>query len=201
MRQTISQSIRIYLILMIITGLIYPIAVTIIAQLAWPNEANGSLIVDEQSGKIIGSRLLGQEFTAPVYFWGRLSATSPPYNAGASSGSNLGPVDPTIVSHAKSRVDALEQAQPNQSGVPVDLVTASGSGLDPHISVAAAEYQVSRVARARNLPETTVRKLVKRETVPKDFGCIGESGVNVLKLNIELDRLCPPPTFTNAVPH
>ncbi len=189
MRQIIAQSIRIYLILTVITGLIYPLFITMFAQLAWKEKANGSLIVDKESGKVIGSELLGQEFSAPGYFWGRLSSTSQPYDAGASSGSNLGPTNPAIVTRAKQRIDTLNQLVPSQSAVPIDLVTASGSGLDPHISIAAAEYQVIRVAQVRKVQESRLLQLIKKATVPKDFNCLGEPSVNVLKLNIALDQL------------
>jgi K+-transporting ATPase ATPase C chain len=182
-------------LLTLITGVIYPLAVTGIAQVAFPAQANGSLIVKD--GKPVGSALIGQSFDAPKYFWGRLSATSPfPYNAfdaqtlTASSGSNYGPLNPALVDAAQARVDALQAADPgNTAPIPVDLVTASGSGLDPHISVAAALYQVPRVARARGLSEDDVRTLVMRYTEDRQLGVLGEPRVNVLELNLALDEL------------
>lgn len=171
-----------------VTGLAYPALVTVIAQLVFPHQANGSLIIKD--GKAVGSALIGQPFDDPKYFWGRPSATSPfPYNAAASSGSNLGPTNPALHQTVKGRVDALRAADPgNTAPVPVDLVTASGSGLDPHISPAAALYQVRRVARARNVDESTVRHLVERHIEGRQLGVLGERRVNVLALNLALDR-------------
>jgi len=153
----------------------------------FPQQANGSLIMKD--GKPIGSALIGQPFDDPKYFWGRLSATSPfPYNAAASSGSNLGPTNPALIDEVKARVDALHAADPqNAQPIPVDLVTSSGSGLDPNISVAAALYQVPRVARARGLSEERVRALVEQFTANPQFGVLGEARVNVLLLNLALD--------------
>jgi K+-transporting ATPase ATPase C chain len=176
--------------LSIITGLAYPLATTGIAGTFFPREASGSLI--EHDGQVAGSRLIGQAFVAPRYFWGRPSATSPdPYNAAASSGSNLGPTNPALAQAVQERMAALKAADPgNPLPVPVDLVTASGSGLDPHISPAAAYYQVARVARERKLPENAVRQLVQEHTEDAPWmGLIGDPTVNVLELNLALDRL------------
>jgi len=177
------------LILTVITGILYPLAVTGIAQVVFPHQANGSLITVD--GKTVGSELIGQPFDDPGYFWGRLSATSPmPYNAASSSGSNLGPANPALTSAVEARVKALREADPdNMLPIPVDLVTASGSGLDPHISVASALYQVHRVATARGLDEAQVTALVKQYTEGRQFGILGEPHVNVLSLNLALDGL------------
>ncbi|HMK57200.1 MAG TPA: potassium-transporting ATPase subunit KdpC [Dissulfurispiraceae bacterium] len=173
----------------ILTGILYPLAVTGIAQLVFPNRANGSLIV--RDGKAVGSALIGQPFDDPKYFWGRLSATSPyPYNSSASSGSNLAETNPALITNAQGRIDALKTAD-LQAGklVPADLATASGSGLDPHISPAAAEYQVKRVAKARGLNESKVQTIVSEHTEDRAFGIIGEPRVNVLRLNLALDKI------------
>lgn len=174
----------------VITGVIYPLAVTAIAQLVFPYKANGSL-VPGQGGKAVGSALIGQPFDDPKYFWGRPSATGPaPYNAAASSGSNLGPTNPALLEAVQGRIKALRDADPgNVQSIPVDLVTASGSGLDPHISPAAAEYQVARVARSRGLDEARVRGLVQQHTEDRDLLLLGEPRVNVLALNLALDLL------------
>ena len=177
--------------LTLVTGVAYPLLVTGIAQLVFPEQANGSLI---QSGdKILGSALIGQPFSDPKYFWSRPSATSPmPYNGGASSGSNQGPTNPALKEAVEGRVKAVREAGADRKQpVPVDLVTASGSGLDPHISPAAAEYQVARVAKVRNMPEDLVRKLVAENTDPRQLGIMGEPRVNVLKLNLALDTAHP----------
>ncbi len=176
-------------LLTLVTGVAYPLVVTGIGQAVFPAQANGSLIV--RDGKPVGSRLIGQPFDDPMYFWGRLSATAPyAYNAGASTGSNLGPLNPAFHAAAKGRIDALRQGDPgNAAPIPVDLVTASGSGLDPHISPAAALYQVPRVASARRLALETVRAVVERHIEPRQFGILGEPRVNVLALNLALDEL------------
>jgi K+-transporting ATPase ATPase C chain len=175
----------------VITGIAYPAVVTAIAQAVFPHQANGSLI--EKDGKPVGSELLGQQFDAPYYFWGRLSATSPnPYNAQNSSASNLGPTNPALSDEVKGRLTALHDADPsNTMPVPVDLVTSSGSGLDPDISPAAAAYQAGRVAKARGLAVDQVSNLVSQYTSGRELGVLGESRVNVLKLNLALDQLKP----------
>jgi potassium-transporting ATPase KdpC subunit len=179
------------LIFTVITGFIYPLAVTGIAQLVFPSQAKGSLII--QNGKILGSQLIGQQFDDPKYFWGRLSATSPePYNAASSSGSNLGPTNPALISAVEARIQALRAADPtNHAPIPVDLATASGSGLDPEISVAAAYYQIHRVALARGLSDTQVKALVDQYIEGRQFGFLGEPRVNVLELNLALDSFKP----------
>ncbi len=173
----------------LLTGLIFPFAVTGIAQVFFNHQANGSLI--EGNGFVAGSELIGQPFSDPRYFWGRLSATPGfPYNAAASSGSNYGPSSPALLDAVQSRMDALRAADPdNTRPVPVDLVTASGSGLDPHISVAAAEYQAGRVARSRGMSEEEVINLIREHTTARQFGILGEPRVNVLELNLALDDM------------
>jgi len=175
--------------LTLITGLLYPLVITGLAQVLFPRQANGSLIL--LGSKPVGSSLIGQPFDAPKYFWGRPSATSPfPYNAAASSGSNLGPTNDALIKAVQGRIDALKIADPdNHLPVPVDLVTASGSGLDPHISPASAAYQVRRVARVRGIEEGMIRQLVSQHTVGRQFGILGELRVNVLALNLALDAV------------
>jgi K+-transporting ATPase ATPase C chain len=172
----------------LITGCLYPLAVTALSQLIFPDKANGSLIVKE--GKTLGSELIGQPFSDPKYFWSRPSATAPyPYNAGASSGSNYGPLNSALLDRVKTSVKDLKAADhENNRPIPVDLVTSSGSGLDPHISVAAALYQIPRVARSRGIREREVRATVDRCTEGRQFGFLGEACVNVLKLNLALDE-------------
>ena len=180
-------ALRMLVVLTALTGVAYPLLVTGVAQLVFPRQANGSLI--ESGGKAVGSTLIGQPFSDAKYFWSRPSATSPqPYNAMSSSGSNLGPRNPALADAVKDRVKALRDADPDSKGrVPADLVTASGSGLDPEISVAAAEFQVHRVAKARGLPAEKVRSLVAQNTEGRTLGLLGEPRLNVLQLNLALD--------------
>lgn len=195
MLQQLRPAIVILLALTVITGVLYPLAITGIAQLAFPHLANGSLIL--RNGKPVGSQLIGQQFDDPKYFWGRLSATGDhPYNAfnaqtlTGSSGSNYGPSNPALLKAVQDRVDALHAADPgNTSPIPVDLVTASGSGLDPHISVASALYQAPRVARLRSFAVEQVQALIAHCTDGRQFGFLGEPRVNVLELNLALDQL------------
>lgn len=187
MRSQLKPAIISFLLLTVITGILYPLAVTAVAQVAFPAQANGSLILKD--GKAVGSTLVGQAFDDPKYFWGRLSATSLyPYNAGASGGSNLGPMNKALIDEVQARIDALHTADPtNTAEIPVDLVTSSGSGLDPNISPAAAEYQVDRIAKARGMDAAKVRALVAQSTQGRQFGILGEPRVNVLELNLALD--------------
>ncbi|WP_174627034.1 potassium-transporting ATPase subunit KdpC [Candidatus Methylobacter favarea] len=172
-----------------LTGIIYPLIVTFSAQAFLPRQANGSLIIDDNN-QALGSELIGQAFSRPEYFWGRPSATSPhPYNAGASSGANQGPANPALLEAVQTRIKALRNADPkNTKPIPVDLVTASASGLDPDISPAAAVFQIERIAAARHLPVPKVQELVKRYTEPRLWRILGEPRVNVLKLNLALDQ-------------
>lgn len=182
-------SLRMLVLLTMLTGIVYPLLTWGVAQLAFPHAANGSLI--RQDGKAVGSALLGQPFDDPKYFWSRPSATSPmPYNGAASSGSNQGARNPALADAVAARIEALRDADPgNAAAVPVDLVTASASGLDPHISVAAAEFQLARVAKTRGLPPAAVRALVARHTEGRTFGLLGEPRVTVVALNLALDRV------------
>lgn len=196
-RQVIMPAVVSLIFFTIVTGVLYPAAITGIAQVVFPHQANGSLMTDD-AGTVIGSELIGQQFSDPSYFWGRLSATGPvPYNAAASSGSNYGPLNPALIGEdgiVQGRITALEEANAAAGvtvtqPIPVDLVTASGSGLDPHISPAAADYQVARVAAVRGLDEAVVRNLVAQFTEGRTLGILGEPRVNVLKLNLALDAL------------
>ncbi len=189
MKTFLRPALSVFVLLSAITGLAYPLAVTGIAGAVFPEQAAGSLIF--QDGKPIGSSLIGQHFSDPTHFWGRSSATAPqPYNATASSGSNQGPLNPALVEAVKARVEALRAADPgNSAPVPADLVTASASGLDPHISPAAALWQAGRVAKARGLPEAQLKVLIDTHTEGRQWGLLGEARVNVLKLNLALDAL------------
>jgi K+-transporting ATPase ATPase C chain len=183
----LRSALILFLLLTLLTGVAYPLAVWGIAQAAFPHQANGSVIL--RDGKPVGSELIGQFFDKPGYFWGRPSTTDPnPYNAASSTGSNFGPTNPDLLKAVKERVETLRKAHPDQTGpIPADLVTASGSGLDPHISPASAEFQVTRVAKERGVDPAQVRKLVARHTEGRTFGILGEPRVNVLRLNLALD--------------
>jgi K+-transporting ATPase ATPase C chain len=187
----LRQSVLIFLVLTVLTGVAYPLLVTGVAQVVLPHAANGSLI--ERDGKVVGSELIGQQFDDARYFSGRPSATGPtPYNAAASTGSNYGPTNPAQLDAVRGRVEAFKQSHPGETtAIPVDLVTASSSGLDPHISPAAAECQISRVANARGVTPQTVGDLVTKYTTGRTFGVLGEPRVNVLELNLALDELKP----------
>jgi K+-transporting ATPase ATPase C chain len=189
MKNLLRPLIVIFAVLSAVTGLAYPAVMTAVGQTLFRDQANGSLI--ERDGKVVGSKLIGQQFDAPQYFWGRLSATSPmPYNAQASGGSNLGPTNPALLDEVKGRIDALKAAGTDMSApVPVDLVTSSGSGLDPEISPAAAAYQIGRVAKARGLAPSELEALVDRYTSGRQLGMLGERRVNVLQLNLALDEM------------
>jgi len=194
LKSHLRSAIALLAIFTVITGFLYPVLVTIVAQVFFPGRAKGSIVVE--GGKPVGSSLVGQSFDDPRYFWGRLSATSPvPYTAfnsdkgTGSSGSNLGPLNPALKEAVQSRIRALKETHPGAPRpIPVDLVTASGSGLDPDISPAAADYQVERVARVRGVNETSLRTLIESHTRPPEFGVLGEPQVNVLELNLALDR-------------
>jgi len=189
MGRMLRNAAMLLLLMTVITGIAYPLLVTGLAQVIFPVQANGSLLAKD--GKPIGSALIGQQFTASKYFWGRPSATAPQaYNGTASNGSNLGPTNPALADAVRQRIAALQAADPgNTAPIPVDLVTASGSGLDPEISPAAAQYQLARVARARGLPLAEVQALVARCTRGRQLGVLGEPRVNVLELNLALDAL------------
>ncbi len=189
MRTHLRPAIVSIAIFTILTGVLYPLVITGIAQVIFPYQANGSLIV--QRGQVVGSGLIGQQFDDPRYFWGRISATFPyPYNAAASTGSNLGPSNPALSEEVIARITDLKAADPtNNLPIPVDLVTSSGSGLDPDISVAAALYQVPRIARARGLSQDVIQNLVDQYITSRQFGILGESRVNVLELNLALDEI------------
>ena len=191
MKNMLRPVLVLFAALTVITGIVYPAVVTAIGQAVFPHQANGSLI--EKDGKAAGSELIGQQFDAPGYFWGRLSATSPnPYNAQSSGGSNLGPTNPALADEVKGRLSALHEADPsNTLPLPVDLVTASASGLDPDISPAAAAYQAARVAKARGLTAGQVNALIVQNTSGRQLGVLGEPRVHVLKLNLALDELKP----------
>ncbi|MFA6310011.1 MAG: potassium-transporting ATPase subunit KdpC [Sterolibacterium sp.] len=187
MKALLRPAISLFVLLSFITGIVYPLALTGISQTIFPGVAGGSMIVKD--GKPVGSELIGQNFVEPKYFWGRPSATGPyPYNASASSGSNQGPLNPALVDAVKGRIDAFKAADPdNTAQIPADLVMASASGLDPHISPAAARYQIERVAKARNLPPARVTSLIDAHTQGPQWGLFGETRVNVLLLNLALD--------------
>jgi K+-transporting ATPase ATPase C chain len=191
MKSTLRPLLVLFAALTIVTGVIYPAVVTAVSHVAFSNQANGSLIVKD--GKAVGSDLIGQQFDAPYYFWGRLSATSPqPYNATSSAGSNLGPTNPALLDEIKARISALHDADPsNTAAIPVDLVTSSASGLDPQISPAAAAYQIGRVAKARGLTPDAVNTLIVQNTEGRQLGVLGEPRVNVLALNLALDAAQP----------
>jgi K+-transporting ATPase ATPase C chain len=189
MSQQFRPAAILLVLLTVLTGVAYPLLVTVVAEIAFPRQARGSLLT--RGTEVVGSELIGQPFDDPKYFWSRPSATAPfEYNASASSGSNRGPLNPALVDAVKARADALRAADPdNRAPIPADLVTSSGSGLDPHISPAAARWQVPRVARARGLAPNAVEGLVARHTEPRQWGFLGEPRVNVLALNLALDAL------------
>ena len=189
MRNQVRPAIVSIAIFTLLTGIFYPLVITGIAQLIFPHQANGSLII--RKDQVIGSELIGQQFDDPRYFWGRLSATSPfPYNAAASAGSNFGPMNQALTDQVSARIATLKAGDPtNDPPIPADLVTASGSGLDPNISIAAALYQVRRVATARGLSEEVVRSLIESNTQERQFGLLGEPRINVLELNLAIDEI------------
>ena len=187
MKTLLRPAVSLFVLLTAVTGIVYPLVVTGIAKVAFPEASGGSLIVKD--GKPVGSRLIGQNFTDPKYFWGRPSATSPqPYNASASGGSNQGPLNPALSDAVKNRIDALKAADPeNTRPIPADLVTASASGLDPHISPSAAEYQIERVARTRQLDPAVIKNLIAQYTEDRQWSIFGDPRINVLELNLALD--------------
>ena len=189
MRRQLLNAMVLLGLMVLLTGIIYPLFVTLVAQVVFPHQANGSPI--ESGGKLIGSELIGQQFDQDGYFWGRPSATQPsPYNASASTGSNYGPFNQELLDNVQKRIEALKKSDPeNNMSIPVDLVTYSASGLDPHISQAAALYQVPRVARQRHISEENLQEFVNRFTEGRLFGVIGEPKVNVLRLNLALDEI------------
>jgi K+-transporting ATPase ATPase C chain len=189
MSRQLRPAVVLLVLLTALTGVAYPLLVTLVAQVVFPAQARGSLVT--RGAGVVGSALIGQPFSDARYFWGRPSATAPfEYNAAASSGSNRGPLNPALVDAVKARADALRAADPdNHDPIPIDLVTSSGSGLDPHISPAAGRWQVARVARARGLDPSTVQALVARHTAPRQWGFLGEPRVNVLALNLDLDAI------------
>jgi K+-transporting ATPase ATPase C chain len=185
-RENIKPALLSFLVLTIITGVIYPLFITGIAQALLPHQANGSLIYRNE--KVAGSSLVGQQFDDPGYLWGRISATSPQYNAGASSGSNIGPTNTALIDEVSARVKALKAADPdNANPIPVDLVTSSASGLDPHISLAAAYYQIPRIAKRRGIAENLLKDMIQKNTTGRFLGLIGEPVVNVLQVNLALE--------------
>ena len=189
MRRQLHSALILLGVMILFTGIIYPLLVTLIAQVVFPHQANGSLI--ENEGKYLGSELIGQQFDEEGYFWGRLSATQPsPYNGWASSGSNYGPSNQELLANIQKRIEVLKRSDPgNTVSIPVDLVTYSASGLDPHISLAAALYQIPRVARQRHVSEGILQEMVNRYTEGRQFGVLGEPRVNVLRLNLALDEI------------
>jgi K+-transporting ATPase ATPase C chain len=189
MRTYFRPAITLFLLFTLLTGAIYPVAITVLAQTIFPHRANGSIL--EPNGQAIGSELIGQQFDDPRYFWGRPSATEKvPYDAALSSGSNLGPTNDDLLNKIKERVEAIRQAHPDLTGpIPADLVTASASGLDPHISPAAAQFQVTRVAKVRSMSKDRIQELINANTEGREFGVLGEPRVNVLRLNLALDQL------------
>lgn len=191
MNPLVRPALVLFVALTVLTGLAYPLAVTGIGQALFPAQAAGSLLL--RNDQPVGSSLIGQHFSDPKYLWGRPSATSPtPYNASGSGGSNLGPLNPALADAVQARIAALRSADPGNTGpVPIDLVTASGSGLDPHLSAAGAQYQAARIARVRQLPLQTVQQLIDRHTEGRLFGLLGEPRVNVLQFNLALDALRP----------
>jgi K+-transporting ATPase ATPase C chain len=189
MKEQIRSAILMFVILSLLTGIFYPAFIAGAVYIFFPHQSTGSMLY--QNNKLLGSALIGQEFTDPKYFWGRISETSPvAYNSSSSSGSNLGPSNPALIERIKARIRALKEFDPdNTNPIPIDLVTSSASGLDPHISIAGAYYQIPRVARMRGLTEDTVKAIVNRHTNGRIFGLIGEPVVNVLELNLELDSI------------